>query len=357
MVDGSAHRLDAFAFNQDFAGLDKIAGRNIEQARGVEHDRGGRLLGRSFACREQETGSESAGNETGAANDLQHEYDYALPQQDCRWLDLIARRLWLPRGGRMPVGGLSCKLGCMSLMRIVGVIPARLASTRLSRKVLRTLAGRPMVEWVWRAARASGLMDPVVVATDAEEVAQVCRERAIPVAMTSVDCASGSDRVREVARHIDADIYVNIQGDEPTLTADFFPPLLKLFERPEVEVATLAVPCPAEEIDNPNAVKVVTALDGRALYFSRATIPFDRDRQGFVGYRKHLGIYAYRKAALERFAALLPGHLERVERLEQLRLLENGIAIYVAEAPRDTIGVDTEEDLARAERLLLDSGF
>jgi len=257
----------------------------------------------------------------------------------------------------MPVGGLSCKLGCMSAMRIVGVIPARLGSTRLNRKVLRILAGRPMVEWVWRAAEASGLMDPVVVATDAEEVAEVCRERSIPVAMTPVDCASGSDRVREVARQIDADIYVNIQGDEPTLTADFFPPLLKLFERPEVEVATLAVPCPAEEIDNPNAVKVVTALDGRALYFSRATIPFDRDREGFVGYRKHLGIYAYRKAALERFAALPPGRLERLERLEQLRLLENGIAIYVAEAPRDTIGVDTEEDLARAERPLLDSGF
>ena len=133
---------------------------------------------------------------------------------------------------------------------------------------------------------------------------QVCRERSIPVAMTSPDCPSGSDRVREVARQIDADIYVNIQGDEPTLTAEFFPPLLALFTRPEVEVATLAVRCPPEEFANPNAVKVVTALDGRALYFSRATIPFDRDGAGFTGYRKHLGIYAYRKAALERFAAL-----------------------------------------------------
>jgi len=99
-------------------------------------------------------------------------------------------------------------------------------------------------------------------------------------------------------------------------------------------------------------VKVVTALDGRALYFSRATIPFDRDKAGFSGYRKHLGIYAYRKAALERFAALGPSPLERAERLEQLRLLENGIAIYVAEAPRDTIGVDTEADLERAEAML-----
>jgi 3-deoxy-manno-octulosonate cytidylyltransferase (CMP-KDO synthetase) len=240
----------------------------------------------------------------------------------------------------------------MSTLRIAGVIPARLNSTRLSRKVLRTIAGGPMVEWVWRAAAESRLMDPVVVATDAEEVAVVCRERGIPVLMTSADCASGSDRVREVAREIDADVYVNIQGDEPTLTPDFFPPLLELFERPEVEVATLAVRCPPEEIANPNAVKVVTAIDGRALYFSRATIPFDRDGPGFAGYRKHLGIYAYRKAALERFAELPPSWIEQVERLEQLRLLDNGIDIYVAAAPRDTIGVDTEADLQRAEAML-----
>jgi 3-deoxy-manno-octulosonate cytidylyltransferase (CMP-KDO synthetase) len=236
--------------------------------------------------------------------------------------------------------------------RIAGVIPARLASTRLPRKVLREISGRPMVEWVWRAAAESGLMDPVLVATDADEVVSICRRRSIPVIMTSPECASGSDRVREVARQVPADIYVNIQGDEPTLTADFFRPLLALFERPEVEVATLAVPCPPQEVANPNAVKVVTAIDGRALYFSRATIPFDRDATGFAGYRKHLGIYAYRAAALERFAALPPSPLEKLERLEQLRLLENGIGIYVAAAPGDTIGVDTEEDLARAEEVL-----
>jgi 3-deoxy-manno-octulosonate cytidylyltransferase (CMP-KDO synthetase) len=240
----------------------------------------------------------------------------------------------------------------MTQPRIAAVIPARLASTRMPRKVLRPIAGRPMVEWVWRAAQASGLMDPVVVATDAAEVAEACRARSIPVVMTSPACPSGSDRVREVARQIDAEIYVNIQGDEPTLTPDFFPPLLSLFDRPEVEVSTLAVHCPPEEFNNPNAVKVVTALDGRALYFSRATIPFDRDTTGFAGYRKHLGIYAYRKHALARFAALAPSPLEKLERLEQLRLLENGINIYVADAPRDTIGVDTEEDLARAEAVL-----
>jgi 3-deoxy-manno-octulosonate cytidylyltransferase (CMP-KDO synthetase) len=244
----------------------------------------------------------------------------------------------------------------MSKLRVVGVIPARLGSTRLSRKVLREIAARPMVEWVWRAAAGSGLMDTVLVATDSEEVAAVCQMRGIPATMTSPECASGSDRVREVARQIDADVYVNIQGDEPTLTAEFFPPLLTLFERPEVAVATLAVRCPPGEFANPNAVKVVTALDGRALYFSRATIPFDRDRTGFTGYFKHLGIYAYRKSALERFGALAPSPLETLERLEQLRLLENGIGIYVAEAPEDTIGVDTEEDLQRAEAVLRSRG-
>src|SRR5947207_205858 len=143
----------------------------------------------------------------------------------------------------------------MKSLSIAGVIPARLASTRLSRKVLRELAGRPMVEWVWRAAMASDCMDPVVVATDAGEVAEACRQRGIPVVMTSPGCASGSDRVREVARTLDADVFVNIQGDEPTLTGAFFPALLALFERPEVQVATLAVSCPDGETANPNAVR------------------------------------------------------------------------------------------------------
>jgi 3-deoxy-manno-octulosonate cytidylyltransferase (CMP-KDO synthetase) len=244
----------------------------------------------------------------------------------------------------------------MGALRIAGVIPARLSSTRLARKVLLPLAGRPMVEWVWRAATASGLMDPVIVATDSEEVASICRQCGIPALMTSPACVSGSDRVREAAQQIDADIYVNIQGDEPTLTPDFFPPLLELFDRPVVDVATLAVACAPEDVFDPGAVKVVIALDGRALYFSRATIPFDRDQSGFSGYRKHLGIYAYRKSALRRFASLPPAPLELTERLEQLRLLENGLSIYVADAPRDSIGVDTEADFERAEAVLLERG-
>ena len=240
----------------------------------------------------------------------------------------------------------------MAAIKILGVIPARLTSTRLPRKVLREIAGKPMVEWVWQAAVASGQMDEVLVATDSEEVEVACRQRGIPVIMTSPECASGSDRVYEVSRQVEAEIYVNIQGDEPLLTPHHFAPLLALFSRTEVLVSTISVPCPVDDIANPNAVKVVTAADGRALYFSRSTIPFDRDRIGFAGYRKHLGLYAYRKRALEQFAALAPSPLEQVERLEQLRLLENGISIYVGEAEGDTIGVDTEEDLLRVVRIL-----
>jgi 3-deoxy-manno-octulosonate cytidylyltransferase (CMP-KDO synthetase) len=128
--------------------------------------------------------------------------------------------------------------------------------------------------------------------------------------------------------------------------------LLEPFARAEVEVATLATPCAPDEIANPNAVKVVTSANGRALYFSRATIPYDRDRKGGVAYRKHMGFYAYRRSALQRFSSLAPSVLEAAEKLEQLRFLENGIDIYVTETPHDTIGVDTEDDLRRVEEIL-----
>ena len=164
--------------------------------------------------------------------------------------------------------------------------------------------------------------------------------------MTSPELPSGSDRLFAVSREIDADIYVNIQADEPLLEPAHIEALLRPFADPAVPVSTLKVRCPDESIGDPNVVKVVTAPDGRALYFSRATIPFNRDGQPTI-YWKHLGLYAYRKEALARFAALPPGQLEQIERLEQLRLLENGIDIYVSESPHDTIGVDTEEDLHR----------
>ena len=237
-------------------------------------------------------------------------------------------------------------------MRILGVIPARLASTRLPRKVLREIAGEPMLAWVYRAARACRQLDEVLIATDSTEIMEFANSRSYPAVFTPEDCASGSDRVYAVAQSIVADIYVNIQGDEPLLRPEHLDTLLEPMARPEVEVATLSTPCAHDQITNPNAVKVVTAADGRALYFSRATIPYNRDGLGGVSYQKHLGFYAYRKSTLDRFPKLPPSELEAVEKLEQLRFLENGIDVYVTSTPFDTIGVDTEEDLMAAEQRL-----
>jgi 3-deoxy-manno-octulosonate cytidylyltransferase (CMP-KDO synthetase) len=235
--------------------------------------------------------------------------------------------------------------------KTLGVIPARLASTRLPRKILRSIAGRPMLAWVYEAARACPQLDDVVVATDAEEIAALCRANGWPVELTSPDLPSGTDRVHAIAQRLPAEIYVNIQGDEPLLQPEHLTALLAPFSHPHVDVTTLKVLCTAANIANPNAVKVVTAADGRALYFSRATIPYDRD-QTHPEYWKHIGLYAYRRDALNRFAAMPPSPLERTERLEQLRLLENGFNLYVAPTPFDTIGVDTEEDLHRVEAFL-----
>ena len=236
--------------------------------------------------------------------------------------------------------------------RILAVIPARLGSTRLPRKVLREIAGQPMIGWVYRAARACPRLDQVLIATDSEEVLAFAQEHSLPAVFTPEDCPSGTDRVHAVAESIPADIYVNIQGDEPLVRPEHLDALLEPMTRSEVQVTTLATPCSPAQIQNPNAVKVVTSADGRALYFSRATIPYDRDKAGGIAYRKHLGIYAYRKAALQRFPKLPPSKLEAAEKLEQLRFLENGIDIYVADTPYDTIGVDTEEDLRSVEAIL-----
>ena len=234
---------------------------------------------------------------------------------------------------------------------MLGVIPARLASTRLARKVLRIIAGRPMLAWVYEAARACPQLTHVVIATDSDEVANLCRQNNWPVQLTSPDLASGTDRVHAVAQQIPAGIYVNIQGDEPLLKPEHLTALLRPFAQEHVEVSTLKVRCTPENINNPNAVKVVTGSDGRALYFSRATIPYDRDASS-PAYWKHIGLYAYRRDALQRFPTLPLSTLEQTERLEQLRFLENGIDIHVEPTNFDTIGVDTEEDLHRVEALL-----
>ena len=202
-------------------------------------------------------------------------------------------------------------------MLTLGVIPARLASTRLPRKVLREIAGRPLLAWVVDAARACPQLDQVIVATDSEEVAALCHDLRVPAQLTSPDLRSGTDRVHAVAQLIDADIYVNIQGDEPFLRTEHVAALLRPFALPNVDITTLKVRCTPENITNPNAVKVVTAADGRALYFSRATIPYDRNPASDGTppvYWKHIGLYAFRRSALNLFPTLPPSILERDER-------------------------------------------
>lgn len=209
-----------------------------------------------------------------------------------------------------------------------------------------------MLAHVYEAARACPALEDVLIATDADEIAALCRLNGWHYRMTSSLHRSGTERVHEVSQSIPADVYVNIQGDEPLARGEHVEALLSLMERNDVQVGTLKTPCPLQDQSNPNAVKVVTALNGRALYFSRATIPFDRDQSGQTGYYKHLGFYAYRKPALDAFVRWPESDLERSERLEQLRFLDHGIDIYVAQTPFDTTGVDTEEDLRRAEEIL-----
>src|SRR5215831_10976952 len=233
----------------------------------------------------------------------------------------------------------------------VAIIPARLGSTRLARKVLREIAGIPMVGRVYEAAKKSPLLRDVIIATDSDEVMRVAQAHGWRAQMTSAVHRSGTDRMQEVSQRVAADVYVNIQGDLPTVRPEHIEALLTPMRRPEVLVSTIKTPCQLAEIENPNAVKVVTGKNGRALYFSRSTVPFDRDKSGKLQYFKHLGLYAYRKAALDRFCSLPESKLEAAERLEQLRLLENGIDIYVEETPFNTVEVDTEEDLKRVEEI------
>jgi 3-deoxy-manno-octulosonate cytidylyltransferase (CMP-KDO synthetase) len=236
-------------------------------------------------------------------------------------------------------------------MKAIAVIPARLASTRLPRKMLRLIAGKTLIARVYEGVRSSPLLEDVIVATDSDEIMQVCRQHGWNARMTSVAHRSGTERVHEISNSIAADVYINVQGDEAMARAEQIATLLDLMKDRKVQVGTLKTPAASEDIHNPNAVKVVTDSAGRALYFSRATIPFDRDKSS-PKYFKHLGFYAYRKAALDRFCALPESSLEHNERLEQLRFLENEIAIQVGETPFDTIGVDTEDDLQRVEELL-----
>jgi 3-deoxy-manno-octulosonate cytidylyltransferase (CMP-KDO synthetase) len=238
---------------------------------------------------------------------------------------------------------------------VAGVIPARLDSTRLPGKVLRPICGRPMLHHVFARASRCGLLDDLVVATDSKEVYEYCVGNQMKVCMTSSDHASGTDRIHEVMQSLSADIYVNIQGDEPMIRPAHLEALVQpLLQDASMRVTTLKTPIGAEEAHNPNCVKVVTDTTGKALYFSRCAIPYNRDQTEHAAYFKHLGIYAYTRSALDRFHQLPQSRLEQTERLEQLRFLEHGIPIFVAETPHNTIGVDTEEDLVQVEQYFRD---
>ena len=217
--------------------------------------------------------------------------------------------------------------------------------------MLHLIAGEPLLAHVVRGAKASHLVAEVIVATDSEEIYSFCKKNGWVARMTSAAHRSGTERVREVAESVEADVYLNVQGDEPLTRPEHIAALIGVMRDARVEVGTLKVACPAQDVLNPNAVKVVCDGGGRALYFSRATVPHDRDGTS-PKYFKHLGFYAYRRAALERFVGWAESSLEKAERLEQLRFLENGTAIHVAETPFDTVGVDTAEDVARVEEIL-----
>lgn len=239
-----------------------------------------------------------------------------------------------------------------SSIEIVGAIPARYGSTRLPAKALAPILGRPMVQHVYERVAAARGLSRVVVLTDDERIASVVRGFGGEVEMTPETCTSGTDRIAWAARGWSASGVINIQGDEPMIDPGAVTQVAEhLAAHPDDPIVTLAVRAAEDELDNPNAVKVVLDRTGRALYFSRSRIPFPRGEGGWSPL-KHLGIYGYQRAALLEFAALAPTALERTESLEQLRALENGMPIRVLETAETSIGVDTAEDLAEVERRL-----
>ncbi|HLE61109.1 MAG TPA: 3-deoxy-manno-octulosonate cytidylyltransferase [Thermoanaerobaculaceae bacterium] len=239
----------------------------------------------------------------------------------------------------------------MERNRVLAVIPARYSSTRFPGKPLALLAGKPMVVHVVERAMDAGCFDQVIVATDDERIARAVADAGARPVLTG-PCRSGTDRVAEAVRDIAAEVVLNVQGDEPALPPDNLR-LLAGFLRahPEVPMATLALPGMPGDLDNPNVVKVVCDLDGRALYFSRAAIPFPRN-PGPSQVLRHVGLYGFQKEALLAFASWPETDLERTEGLEQLRALAHGMALHVLRAAADSIAVDTPEDIPRAEAAL-----
>ena len=237
--------------------------------------------------------------------------------------------------------------------KILGVIPARFASTRFPGKVLAQIAGKTMLQHVYERASLSTYLTSVIVATDDDRVYAAARSFGACVRMTRADHLSGTDRVAEVASAEDADIVVNIQGDEPLIDpAAIDAAILPMVHQPELVMATLKKRIEdRREITDPNVVKVVTNRAGDAIYFSRCPIPFDREKGAGTPYFKHIGLYVYGRDFLLNYSALPVGPLETAERLEQLRALENGFGIRVVETEYESLGVDTPEDLERVSKL------
>ncbi|MEI6357238.1 MAG: 3-deoxy-manno-octulosonate cytidylyltransferase [Verrucomicrobiota bacterium] len=243
-------------------------------------------------------------------------------------------------------------------MEIIGVIPARFASTRFPGKPLHLIAGKPLVQRVVERCRSARSLSDVVVATDDARIAEVA-SKFCRVEMTRADHPSGTDRIAEVAGRIVADGYVNIQGDEPLMDPAVIDAVASLLSK--YEMSTAATPIhDLAEFDDPNVVKAVVAMDGRALYFSRRTVPYLRDLAGRPAseqlaafpFLKHLGIYGFRRETLLRLVTFPVSPLEAAEKLEQLRALENGVPIAVARVAHDSVGVDVPADVARVEALL-----
>lgn len=268
----------------------------------------------------------------------------------------MAARPRLPPGE----GGITSGAGSRAGMKVLAVIPARLAARRLPRKPLVDLGGDPLIVRVWQRVSALGVADSVLIATDSEEIADACRAAGADVELTDQAHPSGTHRVAEaVARRApDAEVVVNVQGDEPFVGADALRAALEAV-RAGWDVGTVATPVRTEAAwRDPAVVKVVRGGRGRALYFSRAPIPHPRDRPPTAedlrgdGFLRHVGVYAYTPATLARWAALPPTPLEEVERLEQLRPLAAGLGIGVGVVPRAEGGVDTQDDLRRARARL-----
>ena len=232
-------------------------------------------------------------------------------------------------------------------MKVLCVIPARYASTRLPGKPLALIAGKPMIQHVYERACHAVMPQEVVVATDSKIVADAVKEFGGKVMMTSPDHPSGTDRLAEVAlSYPDIDVIVNVQGDEPMIPPEVIDRLAQAFaDDNDLNMATLKTLMGEEDYNNPNAVKVVTDQNGYALYFSRSLLPYPRNRKADFKVYKHVGIYAYRRSFLLSYAAYEPTPLEQIEGLEQLRVLENGQRIKVLESKFQGIGIDTQEDL------------